>query len=60
MNLNILEPNNYNQNSIKINDPLIPFYHDKTYTLILNLEETLSYVSKLHKKIKTLFKKIFK
>ena len=50
MNLNILEPNNYNQNSIKINDPLIPFFHDKTYTLIVNLEETLFYVSNIQKK----------
>ncbi len=52
IDLNIPEPNiNYNQRTININTPLIPFSPDKPYTLILDLEETLSYISKNTKKI---------
>ena len=52
IDLNIPEPNiNYNQRTINLNTPLIPFSPDKPYTLILDLEETLSYISKNTKKI---------
>ena len=52
IDFNIPEPNiNYNQRTINLNTPLIPFSPDKPYTLILDLEETLSYISKNTKKI---------
>ena len=55
INLNLIQQNkNYNnqrQNIININTPLIPFSPDKQFTLVLDLDETLSYVSKETKKI---------
>ena len=54
LNSNLIQQNkNYNQrqNIININTPLIPFSPDKQFTLVLDLDETLSYVSKDTNKI---------
>ena len=54
LNYNSIQQNqNYNQrqNIININTPLIPFSPDKQFTLVLDLDDTLSYVSKDTNKI---------